>query len=86
MTTMSKYFDEYQENINEFVSFGILFTHRAISEKFVSEQLSHKEERDIMTIMKLSAIKAIRKELDEEYDRIEKEHNVLDNELIGELI
>jgi len=76
---MSKIFDEYTEEINEFVSFGILFTHRAMSEKFIQEQLSPKEEKDIMTIMKLSAIKAIRKELDDEYARLEKEYNIIDN-------
>ena len=82
---MSYLFDEYTETINERIRFGILFTHRAISEEFISDRLSPKEERDIMSIMKLSAIKAIRKELDEEYARLEKEYNFIENEIIGEI-
>lgn len=79
---MSKIFDEYEEETNEFVSFGILYTHRAMSERFISEQLSTKECKDIMTIMKLSAIKAIRKELDEEYSSLEKEYSLINNSCV----
>ena len=68
--------DEYKEELNEFVSFGILYTHRAMSEKFISDELSPREERDIMAIMKLSAIRAIKLELEAEYDRIKSEYDV----------
>lgn len=65
-------FDEYEESTNGVVKFGLLYNHRVLSDGFIEDDLAPKDVRNIVNILKLETIKAIKDDIDKEYNLLKE--------------
>lgn len=73
-------FDEYIEEVNDKVSYGILYTHRAMTDSFDYSIIGTEDEAKVTTILKLKAIEAIRNDIDREYQELKDRYTRLEIE------
>jgi hypothetical protein len=65
---LSSNFDQYKEEINDQVSYGLLYTHRVMSDRFTNDGSIN--DNDMFAYLRKKAIEDIIVELKEEYDTI----------------
>ena len=70
-------FDDYKEEINDEVSYGVLYTHRATTARFYAGDISPDREDTIVTLLKLEALKSIRDDINGEYEILKDKYEEL---------
>ena len=73
-------FDEYTEEINDSVAYGVLYTHRSMSKRYTRDSVTSIDEEKVTLALKINALHNIKEDIIREYAILEEQYN----NLIGE--
>lgn len=70
-------FDEYTEEINNSVAYGVLYTHRSMSNRYTRDSITSIDEEKVTLALKINALHCIKEDVMREYAILEEQYNNL---------
>ena len=68
-------FDEYTEEVNNTVSYGVLYTKRLLTDSFNRDTMSQEDEEKLTLALKMDALVSIKDDCNQEYSLLLEQYN-----------